>query len=762
MLNATQVAARVAAAAALFTALPPSPLAARQAWCDTSLYTTRVLGDTPLLYWRLDESVSTVAYGNCGFNDTVGVIAPFAASNGLGRGVSAPAAAFPPNFDGAAVMSCAVPSSLVWPVASLFKARAEAYASLHVSPAVVLEAMVFSSAYTALASVVAIDLGAPGGKVDLLVGCASGSATCAASGGSPALVLTQAAGAAQCVEGALTVASPVDGLMPLGVWTHVVAIVQMYTNATISGVNGSTATPVARSNCPSFNLTSVELLVNGAPVANLTRTFVAASAPRAAAASPAVAVGGNGFTGSIAEVAVYAHVLNASVMQVHASAAVMALPSRAAACSDSTLSPVVLADAPYAFWPMNEATGASAALACGILDTALAYGAGATAGGTLRDIYNEPPVTTAAIAPQFAGTGGVALGASIAATLFVNSPSADNTLLTSAFASSAPNGVGLTIEALVVAEKFAAGSSIMAAVKADGGGVNVIVSCKAARDCEASGLCSVATACAGSGVSPAVLISHFTAASAGAPAVLLAPDEDGLLPTWRWNHVAVVLRPLLPQATSLGSGPFTAAFASATGFEASIFVNGTEVTAVSRYVTTAASTLLAACGSSVCAQSAATVGAGYVGGIADFALCALSRLREALFCSFSPLAIPRSSSMRATSERGCVISARGIITNAFAPPCPLPSPLGTSLRSAPRDWRSTPGSPTRRLCPFSAFQCLCFSRSWAWASKSAATQLSRTPSRISCSRRSPTRARRRSTSVSATLTAVDWFPCIPP
>ena len=167
VLNATQLAAR-AAAAAVFTPVAPAALPARAAWCDTSLYTTRVLGDAPLLYWRMDESLPSTGlgvHGNCGFDATDGVISPFAPSSGLvGRGVAAPAASFPPAFTGAATMTAAVPSALVWPVASLFKARAEQYATLHASPAVVLEAMVYPSQYSVGASIVSIDIGAPGGK----------------------------------------------------------------------------------------------------------------------------------------------------------------------------------------------------------------------------------------------------------------------------------------------------------------------------------------------------------------------------------------------------------------------------------------------------------------------------------------------------------------------------------------------------------------------------------------------------------------------
>ena len=172
----------------------------------------------------------------------------------------------------------------------------------------------------------------------------------------------------------------------------------------------------------------------------------------------------------------------------------MALAARSAVCSDSLLSPAVLSDAPFAFWPLNEAVGSATALACGVLATDLPYGDAAAPGATLRENYNQPPVTAAEIAPKFSGGAGLTLGAALAETLLTNSPADDNSLLFPAFASSTPNGIGVTVEALVVAEKFAAGGSVVAAVKADGGSFSVIVSCKAARECEASGACRCAAA----------------------------------------------------------------------------------------------------------------------------------------------------------------------------------------------------------------------------------------------------------------------------
>ena len=309
--------------------------------------------------------------------------------------------------------------------------------------------------------------------MNLLLGCVG---TCF-SGGSPSVTLamppTTSESGAVCPGGSLVVTSARDGLIPLGVWTHVAVALS------------ASASTVA-SDCKAFDAsTNVQIFVNGVSV-GLTRA-VAAYTPLASypdSSAPATATIGAGFAGSILDVAVYISPLSGAQILNHTSAIVplgvapSSLLPRYPTCNATMLLAGVLTDAPLVFFPLEGADASMAAVACGYdgVNTSLAV-------GTLQRPLGVGPSTRALTAPAVAAASRAPRALPPAVLRPVSS------LFLSAAETVGGKTVGLTLEALVFNSVYMAGATVLTVDAGAAGTVVLKLGCNAS--CFAGGSPSV-------------------------------------------------------------------------------------------------------------------------------------------------------------------------------------------------------------------------------------------------------------------------------
>lgn len=252
-----------------------------------------------------------------------------------------------------------------------------------------------------------------------------------------------------------------DGLLPLGVWTHVVVVLS---------ANSATA-PSA---CKLFDTNlNAAIYVDGASV-SLTRT-VGAYAPLAmypSSSAAATVTVGAGFVGSLLDVAVYTTPLSAAQVANHTSADALlglspsALAPRSAPCNASNYTTSILAASPLVYFPMEGSDAAVADAACGYDATNATFPA-----GMQQWAFGAGPSSNALSAPAFSGTVVVTSPLPLAVLRPVSS------LFLSSGATVGGVTVGLTLEALVFNTVYLAGATVASVDGGVAGTVSLMLGC---------------------------------------------------------------------------------------------------------------------------------------------------------------------------------------------------------------------------------------------------------------------------------------------